>query len=274
MMTMTMPKALEIRNNNGLTKDMMLPVVPSVFRNTPHQNVSDQYGFVSTRDVLNRLWKEGFAPVFAAQRATRDSSKRDTTKHIIRLRRRDELGLANPEANEIVIVNSHDTASSFQIMEGFFRMVCSNECIAGDFDNEFRVRHTGNIAESVLENVVEIAGRSVETNRMIGEMKGVLLNRDEKDAFARAALTLKIDDDADLPFTPGKLLAPRRTADFKDDLFTTYQVVQENMVKGGVRHINSAGKRVTTRPIKSIDKDVKINKALWTLAKEMSKLKS
>ena len=35
----------------------------------------------------------------------------------------------------------------------------------------------------------------------------------------------------------------------------------------------SSGKRVTTRPVQSIDNNVKLNRALWILADEIAKFK-
>lgn len=35
----------------------------------------------------------------------------------------------------------------------------------------------------------------------------------------------------------------------------------------------SSGKRVTTRPVQSIDNNVKLNRVLWILADEMAKFK-
>lgn len=268
-----MSKAMEIRNNAGLTKAMMINVVPSVFGEQKHENTSDKYAFISSRNVLNTLWKEGFAPVFAAQRAFRDESKRETTKHIIRLRRRDELGLPAPESNEVVIVNSHDTGSSFQLFNGRFRLVCGNEMILGDMDDEFRVRHVGDIMSSVVENVGAIARKAVETSQFIDRMKTIELTPNERGVFAQSAMTLKFDNNVEMPFNPEKLLSLRRWEDNKKDLYTTFNVVQENLVKGGIQHRNKAGNRTTTRPIKSIDKDIKLNKALWQLTKAMMELK-
>lgn len=54
--------------------------------------------------------------------------------------------------------------------------------------------------------------------------------------------------------------------------------VQENVIKGGLHGVqrgeNGHGWRnVTTRPVKGIDQDVKLNRALWQLAERMAELK-
>lgn len=49
-------------------------------------------------------------------------------------------------------------------------------------------------------------------------------------------------------------------------------------MKGGIygskQNANGHIRRVKTHPVKSIDRDVKLNKALWVLTEEMARLKS
>ena len=46
-------------------------------------------------------------------------------------------------------------------------------------------------------------------------------------------------------------------------------------MKGGIRGYNKEKRRaITTRAVKSIDRNVKLNKALWTLTEKMAELKT
>jgi hypothetical protein len=67
-----------------------------------------------------------------------------------------------------------------------------------------------------------------------------------------------------------QLLAPRRTQDVGTDLWSTFNVIQENVVRGGLDasgpNANGQYRRHTTRAINGIDQDLKLNKALWILA--------
>lgn len=47
----------------------------------------------------------------------------------------------------------------------------------------------------------------------------------------------------------------------------------ENLIKGGLPGRTEKGKRTTTRPVKAIDGDVKLNKALWLIAEKFRTLK-
>ena len=81
--------------------------------------------YIPTIDVLRGLRKEGFEPFMVAQGQSRVEGKAEFTKHLIRMRHvRDESGhvSAKPEANEIILINSHDGASSYQMLAGVFRL--------------------------------------------------------------------------------------------------------------------------------------------------------
>ena len=95
--------------------------------------------------------------------------------------------------------------------------------------------------------------------------------------FAMAAHQLVYDDPEAAPIRPENLLCERRYDDKGNDLWTSFNVIQENIMKGGIagskQGANGRIRRVKTRPVKSIDRDVKLNKALWVLTEEMAKLK-
>ncbi len=63
--------------------------------------------------------------------------------------------------------------------------------------------------------------------------------------------------------------SPRRCEDKKDDLWTVYQRLQENLIKGGLSGRNAKGKRARTRSVNGIDGDIKLNKALWVMTEKM-----
>lgn len=74
-----------------------------------------------------------------------------------------------------------------------------------------------------------------------------------------------------MPVTESQTLAPRRFEDRRDDMWTTFNRVQENMMKGGLRGRNRSGRTTTTCPVNGIDQSVKLNRALWVLAEELLK---
>ncbi len=74
--------------------------------------------------------------------------------------------------------------------------------------------------------------------------------------------------------TESQILSARRWQDESIDLWTTYQRIQENLIKGGLSARTTKGKRAHTRAVKGIDGDVKLNRALWVMAENMLELAS
>ncbi len=62
-------------------------------------------------------------------------------------------------------------------------------------------------------------------------MKEIHLNSDEQHLFGRAALMVRYEDENKTPVTPEQIITPRRREDKQNDLWTTWQRVQENMIK-------------------------------------------
>ena len=256
-----------------LTDEQIMGVAPSIFAEEKHASRSDRYTYIPTSIILAGLRKEGFSPFMACQTRTRNESKKDHTKHMLRLRHASQINAA--EANEVILLNSHDGASSYQMLSGVFRFVCSNGMVCGETQSDVRVRHSGNI----LDNVIEGAFRVVEDFELIDAqrdgMKAITLNKDEQAVFATSALSLKYDTElTPAPITEAQVLNPRRTADVGSDLWTTLNRVQENLVRGGLRGRGPSGQRIKTREVTGIDQNVKLNRALWLLAEGMRKLQA
>ncbi|EHD5749221.1 DUF945 domain-containing protein [Escherichia coli] len=95
----------------------------------------------------------------------------------------------------------------------------------------------------------------------------------EIDRLAHAALTYRFGEEHQ-PVTPEQILTPRRHEDNTPDLWTIYQRIQENLIKGGLSGRNAKGKRSHTRAVNGIDGDVKLNRALWVMAENMLQLAS
>jgi hypothetical protein len=68
------------------------------------------------------------------------------------------------------------------------------------------------------------------------------------------------------PVTPEQVVAPRREADARVDVWTSYNVVQENLMRGGLTGRSATGRNTRTRTIEAIREDVRINNGLWELA--------
>jgi len=254
---------------------------PSIFANQAWAENSQNYRFLPTISVVNALRDSGYNVVKATQSRCRIEGKGEFTKHMIRLRHSTHMNPLNigDEVPEIVLVNSHDRSSAFKLMLGIFRLVCSNGMVvASEKIESLSVRHTGsdNLLNEVIDVTAEIINEAPKAIEQIHRFKGIILNPDEQVAFASGAkelLTTSID------IKPERLLNVRRYNDYGNpdgsrDIWKTFNVVQENMIRGGVRGVNAKNKLMRTREVRSVQGDININKALWKYAEEIARLKT
>ena len=261
-----------LRADHPLSDDQIYRVAPSIYAEAKHQSRSERYTYIPTGEVLGALRKEGFQPFMVCQTRVRDTGKREHTKHMLRLRHANQINGA--EANEIILLNSHDGTSSYQMLAGMFRFVCSNGLVCGDTVADLRIQHKGDVIGKVIAGAYDVLdGFELVRERREG-MAAITLERGESEVFARAALSLKYDDPVKpAPITEAQLLEPRRLGDDHPDLWSTFNRVQENLVQGGLSARTTNGRRSHTRAIQGIDQNVKVNRALWILAEEMKRLK-
>ncbi|HDR2680854.1 TPA: DUF945 domain-containing protein [Enterobacter mori] len=261
----------QIRRDRPLTHEELMSHVPSVFGSDKHESRSDRYTYIPTITILESLQREGFHPFFACQTKVRDQSKREHTKHMLHLRRAGQLN--GHQVPEIILLNSHDGSSSYQMLPGLFRGVCTNGLVCGQSFGEVRVPHKGNVVEKVIEGAYEVLGVFDRVEEKRDAMESLLLPPPAQEALANAALTYRYGEEHQ-PVTATQILTPRRYEDRKDDLWTTYERLQENLLKGGLPGRTAKGKRSHTRAINGIDSDVRLNRALWVMAENMMNLLS
>ena len=257
-----------------LSDTELIKAAPSIFAPEAHGSRSTRYAYIPTLDLIAGMRAEGFLPVKVSQAAAREEDRKGFCKHLIRFRREDQLESA--EAREVVLVNSHDGSCGFKLMAGIFRLVCANGLIIGRSDNEIRVRHSGDAVGKVIEGAYSIVKDFDRVSEAIDGMKAVNLSPEHRQAFGKAALALRFEDPANCGILPAQVIRPRRTADTPSDLWTTFNVAQENIIRGGLhgRKLDANGrtKRTSTREVKGIDQNVALNRGLWVLAEEMRKL--
>lgn len=261
-----------LRSDQPLTDVQIRDVAPSIFAQEKHTSRSERYSYIATGEILSELRKEGFEPFMVCQTRVRDEGKREHTKHMLRLRHAGQINGA--EANEIILLNSHDGTSSYQMLAGMFRFACNNGLVCGDVLADVRIPHKGDVIGQVVEGAYDV----LKGFDLVGEhrdaMRAITLTPGEEGVFAQAALSLKYEDlSKSAPITPAQVLAPRRHEDDRTDLWSAFNRVQENLMRGGLQGRNAAGRSHSTRPIEGIAPNVKINRALWMLAEGMKQLK-
>jgi hypothetical protein len=289
------------RAQQPLTLQALQTIVPSAFATQPHESRSNRYAYIPTSEIISGLMREGFQPFSAVQSRTRIPGKAEFTKHLIRFRHQstDIARQVGDVVPEVAVMNSHDGSSSYWIMEALYRLACLNGMFrAVEGGQTHKVQHTGNVLDQVIQSSYQVIEDSTKALAVASTWATLQLSDGEQHAMAEAAHHIRFSDaegNVSTPITAEQLLAPRRAEDARNrqfnpysrnnrvgsDLWTTFNVVQENVIKGGLHGVQRATdergratrRNVTTREVKGIDQDVKLNRALWMLAERMASLK-
>jgi hypothetical protein len=277
---------------NALTIDALRHYVPSAFATSPHSSRSSRYAYIETSQIIEGLVAQGFSPFKAVQSRSRIEGKTEFTKHMIRFRHADASAIqVGGNVPEVVLINSHDGTSAYKLLSGIFRVICTNGLVICERNmGELSIPHKGNVVHQVIEGSFQIIEDSRKALGTIDRWSNLRLSAGEQNAFAEAAHSLRFADSdgkIDTPITASQLLTPRRIED-RDvagawtrpapDLYRTLNVVQENAIKGGLSarrpgSRETPSRMVTTREVRGIDQDVRLNRALWQLAERMAELK-
>jgi len=167
---------------------------------------------------------------------------------------------------EILMFNSHDRTKRYQLSAGVYRMICSNGLIVASHMlsrtvlTHYHVRHS--IAELVSE-ATALAARSGMVMDIVESMRDRVLTVGEQLDLARKAIDIRYRG-IPTDLRPETLLNVRREEDAGDDLWHTFNRVQENMIVGGVH----TGRR-HTRPMVSLYETNALNTQLWVAAEKL-----
>jgi hypothetical protein len=258
---------------------------PAIFAESAHEKTSDRYLYIPTHKLLDGLYKNGFKVVGAKQVKSRTSHEHG--KHVVYLAPNFDFSMreVGQEYPMLALTNSHNASSAFAIDTAFFRLACSNGLMMPTQSySSARITHKIGMERDVIEASYKVIESFPKMIKQVEAMKATELNNDEKRVLAESAQNLTFDYDqielnkklgVDIPT---RLLNARRYDDKKSDLWTTFNVIQENIIKGGVRLVSESesGQRAIrrTRAVNSIDRDQKLNKELMSLAQKMLELKT
>lgn len=262
----------EIIMTNFLTQDDIARKAPSVFTQGSYEKTGTSYVPISTFSILKGLFDLGFGVTHALESRVRNKDRAGFSRHMLRLRRQDEQEI-NGNFPELVLVNAHDGSTSYQLRVGVYRLVCSNGMVVGNDVFCQRVRHQGDVIGRVAEAGREIIDIFPTVIEKTVDWSKIELSPQQQIAFANSAKTLKWDPQGNTEVLNEDLIRPKRSQDQSADLWTTFNVIQENLIKGGVTTRNKETReRRKSRPVNSPYENNRLNMALWQLTEHMASL--
>jgi hypothetical protein len=266
-----------ISQSVALSNDELQNLAPSIFASQPVTDVSARYSFLPTASILEGMRGHGWLPVRAEEQRVRTQTRQGFQKHLIRFARVENLNWAKNEVRpEIVLLNSHDKSSAYQLHCGLLRLVCLNGMVVADATfQRISIKHLGFSPDSVIQASFEVLDAVPQIMDKVKLFQDRVLTDAERLALATGAAAHRWENLDKAPVNPSLLLNPRRYGDGAKDLWTTLNTIQENITKGGQRDYSrrrTNGDRMPkSRAIKGIDEDLRLNKALWHMAEVLRK---
>ena len=278
-----MDQIIRAPRGESLSEDQLRHYVPALFAEEPHESRSDRYRFIPTIDVVKALVAADFRPVEARQSLSRDVGKRPYTKHMIRFRAGTPLAVGD-SIYEVIMRNGHDGSACYEMTAGLLKLLCLNGMAVKSASlADVKVRHSGNqdlVIREVVDGARAVLDYGPKVLETVKQWQTIELTPDEQGIYSVEAHKLRFADHEGklhTPIEPKQLLQARRSADAGSDLYSVFNRVQENSIRGGLsalgRDKHGFARRSTTKGIKGIDGDLKLNRALWSLTEKMAELK-
>jgi hypothetical protein len=247
-----------------INEDMLRRQAPAVFATSANEErTSDRYTFIPTTSVIETLQEDGWEAWDAKQVRSRKWSDMHA-KHIVRMRRQkvEERTKVGDSFVELLIVNSHNGLQTYNLHAGIFRMVCSNGLIIGDENyGKVKVKHIGYSPDEVIAASQKLVASTHEIYQTRDNWNRQELELPERRQFFADAAALRWENPTEE--TIRQVSQARRVEDAGEDLWSIYNVAQENLTRAGWVDPKTRRK---ARKITSISRDVELNSQLWDLA--------
>jgi hypothetical protein len=245
-----------------------LELVSSANATAPMPSVSSKYSYINTKAIVSEVEQRGWSLIKQSQAHVRKPEKNGFQRHLLIFENEkynDYLDGNLIGRNQLAIRNSHDVSSSLQMFIGHMRILCSNQIFAKNFGSEGfyeTIKHLGgedrtNEAITKFENLVD---RMNVWRSVLKQLSNTNMTEEQMYSFAEKSIELRFKGS---PFikdiTPDMVLQSRRIEDGKNDAWTVFNRVQENIIKGGIPvktnrpNKNGGNFKFTTRGIRSIN---------------------
>lgn len=236
--------------------------------------VKETYGFVNTSEIVARFERQGWLLSDAKQAKVKSDERQGYQKHLLRFRnenfpRIDGFRENNESIPELIVENSHDGTSSLKIYFGVFRIACLNGIISGANFSSYRIIHSQNSIKKIDESIDLMTGSIPDLIKRVSQYSQIEMSHDKSLELAASFAALRLHNTKGVLDTKlDAMLAPRRSADTEKDAYSIFNVLQEKVIRGGIRYtqknlVTGFDDRKTTRAINSVSQSVKLNREMW-----------
>lgn len=256
----------------------MTQVSNSFVQTQKHETKSDRFQAIQPAKILEVLDGHGFDLVHLKTGKAKSPDRADFQTTVARYRSRDQFSI-DGLGFDIIFKVPH-LYGALQGVLGLFRGTCANQLNVGTHFETIKVKHVGNPYEqlnSLIPRLVAQRESLVETVRM---MQARDVTPSELVQLAENIARIRLDgiDSNIVKIETASLLKVRRQDDAKNDLFSCLNVVQENIMRYGVKYQietqdangvtnirNQTARKVREESVKAIE----LNASIWDAATKL-----
>lgn len=272
------------------------------------ETTTERFNPVQTGEHLENLKTLGWVPVNFHRARCREVSRLPFAKHTITLRQPQDLAFSEQTHKrggyvpEIRLKNANDGTSSFEFFAGFRVIQCLNGLVMGDIAQAVRIRHSLSVEKmpGAIAQAVEMVSLNLTKGReSIEAWQGITLTQQQRENFAGNAIIARFPglfqaeteensfslnafgvDEMKNEFRrrTQAILQPQRREDVGDSLWKTFNVIQENVIKGGWQahspRTNKQGETtLSLRKIRGLSnptQNISLNRRVWDMAETLA----
>lgn len=241
----------------SISLDSLRQRVPAIFTKTPSPKVSNRYSFADSEYYLQK-----FIDADWFIHSARQVSKSEYAPHQVVLRNKD-IATVGDLLPQLIFTNSHNGIKKMTMDTGIYRLVCSNGLVVPtSITQSLSIKHL-DLGDSTTDTIVNSFYEKIPIiMNNIDRMRNKILTNDEIDNFTYNALQIRFINAVGININD--VVKPLRIEDNSDDLWTVFNVVQEKIIRGGIKLPSNRH----SRPINNFVNDNDINTKLWQLAEQ------
>jgi hypothetical protein len=249
----------------------------SFVQDQKHVTKSDRFKVIQPSQIEAVLNDHGFDLVHLKTGKAKSQDRQDFQTTVARYRSRDNFEIQGLNMDLIFKV-PHLYGRMVGVL-GLFRGVCANQLNVGTHFETIKVGHTGDPLsqlDTLIPALVAQRDSLIETVKM---MQARDVTPSELIQLAQDVAKIRLDGlDNVQSIQFGDLLKVRRQDDAKNDLFSVMNVLQENVIRFGLRYQTSStddngvnrtrnmvARQIKTESVKAID----LNASIWDAASKL-----
>lgn len=240
-------------------------VIAATLPDHPSPKTSDRYSFINTKTVVDNMLDLGYQ-IYDFRRPNFRTPDGRFGLHEVDFRLPEHMKKPSAEAPRILFYNTYDGSRRAQFLSGLFRFACSNGLIIGDKVHSEKYLHMNLDEAEFLEQLGTAVEKAEAGFARLDRFREITLDPSQYRKMAKEAIALRYPEGTPgLDISPDVALMPRRREDVRDDLWINWNILQENLMKGGLPGLDAKGEVRVSRPVNQIARASRLNQDLWGL---------